>query len=186
MKVGLGHWGFECVCAVCSESKNTPKRVSRKRKDLLLDIKHSFADNGAVDPEQIERQLKAYEATYKKPASEVPRVTISNVYIELAKFWGKVRQPGKSVAMALKGLECLGFVIKGAQLLSTDTNVFHVERWGVFQDDVVQAWICICDAYEAFAPHLLEKAKECARLAYKMRMGEDVTFDTAYEKKLNI
>jgi hypothetical protein len=130
--------------------------------------------------------LKAYEATYKKPAREVPRMNISNIYIELAKVWGKVRQPGKSVAMALKGLECLGFVIKGAQLPSTVTNVFNVEKWGVFKDDVVQAWICLCDAYEAFAPHLLEKAKECARLAYKMRMGEDVTFETAYNKKLTI
>lgn len=175
------HWGFECTCNICEESKTLPKNMSRKRKDLFTDLEHAISNKKIIDVERVERQLKAYEATFKKPATEVPRMFITHVYIVLANSLYGPRQVKKSVSMVLKGLECLGFVIRGAQLEATSTFL-QVERWGIFQDYVVQAWIFLCDIYAAYAPHLLEKAEEYARLAYTMSVGEDVTFDTVYKR----
>jgi hypothetical protein len=72
MKDSLAHWGFECTCLICEDTKTVVKKFSKKRKDLMQDIKHSFSNKDALDFAKIERQLRAYEATYKKSPTAIP------------------------------------------------------------------------------------------------------------------
>ena len=44
-------------------------------------------------------------------------------------------------------------------------------------DGVIEAWIHLRNAYATFAPHILQKAREWVKVAYRIRVGEDVTFD---------
>ncbi|EHK96086.1 putative SET and MYND domain-containing protein 3 [Glarea lozoyensis 74030] len=167
MKKELRTWGFECKCGICEESRTAPKSLLKKRKDSSMNLKRIVANVKAIDLQRLERQLKVYESTFTKSATAAPRIHIFNIYIQLARFWGQAQMPKESVAMALKGLECLGFVIHGAQLPATAGKPFHIEKWGHFQDNVDQAFVFLRDAYAVFAPQLVEKADECAKLAYK-------------------
>jgi hypothetical protein len=45
---------------------------------------------------------------------------------------------------------------------------------------VIEAWILLCNAYAAFAPHMLHRAEECAKAAYRIYIREDITFDKSY------
>ena len=47
----------------------------------------------------------------------------------------------------------------------------------MIMDRAIKAWIGLCNAYATFAPHTLQKAEECAKVAYRICVGEDVTFD---------
>ncbi|EHL00540.1 putative SET domain-containing protein 5 [Glarea lozoyensis 74030] len=91
MKKEMQHWGFECTCNICDESKNLVKDISRKRKTLLIGLQRSIKQKH-VSIERVERQLKVYEATFKKPATELPRMSVFNIYIALSKFYGKTQQ----------------------------------------------------------------------------------------------
>jgi hypothetical protein len=109
-----------------------------------------------------------------------------SIYIEVAGALGKAGQFEKSIAMALRGLACFGLVTKGAELPSTDSNGFQVEKWGVAHDDGLQAWFCLCRAYKQCAPHLLGKVEEYAKLMYMMCVGEDVNFGETYERVMGL
>jgi hypothetical protein len=141
----------------------------------------SSTDKKPLSYSRVIREFENFETTYKKPATEVPRLVIGNAYIQ----WGlKMRHEGvfdKSPALAVKGLERLGFVIKGAD--PPADSYFGVEKWGVNRVDVVHAWHCICDAYTLVAPWLLVQAKEYMKLSYLICVGQDVTFDKVYKRK---
>lgn len=48
------------------------------------------------------------------------------------------------------------------------------------QDHIIETWIHLWTAYAKFAPELCGKAEEYARIAYKICIGEDETFDERY------
>jgi hypothetical protein len=80
------------------------------------------------------------------------------------------------IATTLKGLESLGFVVTGTQLMSDNNTTFNVEMWGIYTDDVMEAWwglYSVCAHYKLKNP---EKVEGYAKLAYSMCVGEDVTF----------
>jgi hypothetical protein len=93
-------------------------------------------------------------------------------------------QPVKLLASALKGLECLGFVIKGAHPFQSPGTSFGVVQWGVMIDTVLEAWMHLWTTYLMFAPQLCQKAEECMRVTYKICLGEDVTFEEFFESKV--
>lgn len=175
------HWGFQCKCAICEESRNLSKSVARKRKNLMDDLKVVLAA-AKLDASKAERLLLALNQTYKHPTAEVPRFPLREAYFKLAVHYSNKRKAEKSVEMALKSLECLGFVINNANLPAQPGTDFVIEKWGIVTDDVVGIWILICMAYVTFAPHMLRKAVECAKLAYKMCVGEDESFRERYDK----
>jgi hypothetical protein len=82
--------------------------------------------------------------------------------------------------MALKALECLGFVIEGADILDSSGRPLRVLKWGIMMDGVIQAWIHLGNVYAAFKPQLEDKAKEYARTSYRICVGEDVTFEESH------
>ncbi|TVY48488.1 Histone-lysine N-methyltransferase, partial [Lachnellula occidentalis] len=181
MQKGLEQWGFQCTCAMCLDSKNTSKKVLKKRNGLLGDLKATLEVTN-IDTSKAERILYAIGQTYKRPASDVPRLALREPYAHLALLYSNQRNAEKAVAMALKALESLGFVIKGAQLPISPTETFRVEKLGTMAGGVVSLWVHLWNAYSARAPHLLSQVDECTRLAYKICVGEDVTFKESYDK----
>lgn len=169
MQEELRNWGFECDCAICLDAKKTPKKVLKRRDTLGGDLDTAL-NVSELDVAKIERLIAAIGSTYKLPSSQVPQLTLWTPYLRLIRTYEN--QLVKVVALILKGLECLGFVIKGAHPSDSSGIPFEVVQWGVTMDYVIEAWI-----HTTLAPHLCQKAEECARLAYKMCIGEDVTFE---------
>lgn len=169
-------WGFECDCAICLDAKNTPKKLLKRRDALLRDLKTTFANTSGIDVAKAERLIAAVEQTYKSSPSKVPRLALWDPCLLLARVYAAQKQPIKVVSLALQVLESLGFVIKGASIPTSSSITFEIEQWGVMMDGVFEAWIHLCNAYAAFAPHMLQKAEECAKVAYRICCGEDATF----------
>lgn len=175
-------WGFQCTCVMCDEEKNTPKKMTKKREALLGDLKAAFESS---KPSTAERLLGAVEKSYKPSFAEVPRLVLLDPYLMLTRMYAAETQPEKVISTTLKVLGSLGFVIKGASLpeATNPTNrSFEVERWGLMVDHVIEAWMHLWTAYACVAPQLCAEAKECARTAYKICAGEDITFEENYGK----
>ncbi|KAN0087063.1 hypothetical protein V8E54_000751 [Elaphomyces granulatus] len=181
MQEELKNWGFECDCAICLDAKKTPKVL--KRRDTLRGDLDTALNASELDVAKVERLIAAIGSTYKFPSSQVPQLTLWTPYLRLIRTFATENQPAKVVALALKGLECLGFVIKGAHPSDSSGIPFEVVQWGVMMDYVIEAWIHLRAAYMTLAPHLCQRAEECARLAYKMCIGEDVTFEESLGRK---
>jgi hypothetical protein len=182
MQKGLERWGFQCKCAICLDSKNTPNKLLKRRNDLLEDLEATLNATN-VDTVKAERILNTIGQTYKHPPTDVPRLVLREPYARLALIYSKQRNAEKVVAMSLKALESLGFIIKGAQLPLSSVETFRVEKWGIMMEDVISMWVHLWNAYSAFAPHLLPQAADCGKLAYKICVGEDVTFKESYDKQ---
>jgi SET domain len=184
----LQNWGFQCKCVMCIEEKNTPKKTTKKREVLLSDLEADFmAPSGAQLP-KIERLLTALEQTYKTSSAQVPRLALWEPYLLLTRMYAAQNQIEKAISTALKALASLGFVIKGAEIPpsaeptrpNTANASFVVEQWGLVHDRVVEAWVQLWKAYMHVAPQLCGQAEKCARTAYRICVGEDVTFDEHY------
>jgi hypothetical protein len=182
MKKGLEVWGFRCECVICLDWKETSKKLLRKRSNFLGDLRATLEASN-VDTAKAERLLTLIDQTYKHPPTTVPRLALRDPYLKLANIYARQQMADNSVSMALKALGCLGFVIKGAHLPALSGKPFEVEKWGIMMDGVVDAWIHLCNAYTALAPHLFPQAEDCAKLAYKICIGEDETFRQARDAK---
>jgi SET domain len=184
----LQNWGFECKCIMCIEEKKTPEKATKKRKVLLGDLKAAFMAPSGVQLPKIERLLTALEQTYKISSARVPRLALWEPYLLLARMYTSQNEWEKCISIALKALGSLGFVIKGAEITpsakrshsNTANASFFVEQWGLVDDRVVDAWVYLWKAYTHVAPQLCGQAEECARTAYRICVGEDVTFDEHY------
>ncbi|ESZ98258.1 hypothetical protein SBOR_1354 [Sclerotinia borealis F-4128] len=178
----LKNWGFQCKCPICLDSEETSKRQLRRRSKLLEELKMTL-DASNINTTKAERLLIAIDGTYKHPATRVPRLALRYPYLQLAGVYAKRKMAEKVVSMTLKALKCLGFVIKDAYLPAISGKPFVIEKWGLMMDGVMEAWIYLCDAYAALAPQFLQQAEDCAKLAYKMCIGEDHTFKKTYDAK---
>lgn len=183
----LQNWGFQCKCVMCIEEKNTPKNTIKKREGLLGDLKAAFTAPSGAQLAKVERLLTALEKTFQASAARVPRLAVWDPYLLLTRMYAAQDQLDKVIATTLKVLGSLGFVIKGAEMApsaktrSTPANAaFVVEQWGLTNDYVVEAWVHLWQAYMHVAPQLCGQAEECARTAYRICVGEDVTFDQHY------
>lgn len=174
-------WGFKCQCVMCEQEKKTKKAVLTKRTALLSDLMLAFEARPGADLPKAERVLAALEKTYSVPAADVPRLTLWDPYLLLTRIYSSDNQPNKVVQTAYKVLESLGFVFK-TDNSGDPKSPFQVVQWGLMQDHVVEAWVFLWTAFAKIAPANCDKAEECAKTAYKICVGEDVTFDEKYGK----
>lgn len=180
MKEGLRNWGFECTCYLCTEEKITNKKVLKKRDDLFGDLKAEFDMNVNVKEDKVERLTAAMSKTYISPATQAPRLQAWDSHLALTRSHAAHKLPTKTIPTALNALAALGFVITSAPLpIPTDREEppLEVQQWGLVFDQVVEVWIHLWIAYASVAPAGVSVVKECAMIAYKMCIGEDVTFD---------
>lgn len=171
MQKSLEPWDFKCDCSICLDLLNTAKKQLKKRQDLLGDLKVAFQPI-TIDTAKVERLLKAIGQTYKHPPSKVPRLALQEYYIRLLNTYHQQQNAGKVNQTCLKALEILGFVIKEDNVLGT----FHVENWGIMVDDVIGLFQALWKAYVVMNPKMLEAVEKYEKLAYKICMGEDVTY----------
>lgn len=109
MQKGLEHWGFQCKCEICLDSKNTPKKLLKRRSNLLVDLKATL--NAAdINTAKAERILHTIGQTYRLRPTDIPRLLLREPYIHLASIYSEQRNAEKAVAMSLKALESLAFL----------------------------------------------------------------------------
>ena len=173
----MSTWGFECDCDICSDTKSTPKKATKRREALMGDLLVVFQNPSRFDVDKAERIAAAIEATYKSRVSEVPRLALHDPYLQITRAYAAINQPVKVVSTALKFLRSLSFVIEGADLPFASSTPFKIVQWGLMIDSVVEIWTHIWTAYAMVAPELCSRAEECTKTAHRICVGWDEEFE---------
>jgi len=176
----LKHWNFQCTCSICEYAKSAPKKDVTKRKALLQDLKNAFSASNGADLPKAQRLLAVLEKTYSIPAPAVPRLALWDPYLLLTRFHSAQKNHHKSIETAFKVLESLGYVIKRQDPTSL-TSPFEIQTWGLMQDRVIETFVHLwVGGYAAGSPAMGKQAKEYAKTAYRIVVGEDRTFGERY------
>ena len=175
MQDELKHWRFQCKCIICIDLEDTSKKEITTRIKLLRNLK-IVLDASHVSIPQAERTLNALEKTYKQPAIDVPRLALREPYFRLARVYSQREMTHKAVSTTLRALDSIGFVIKNASLPALSGKTLKIAKWGLMLPGVIEAWVYLCSVYSVLAPQYLQQARDCAKLAYKICIGEDHTF----------
>lgn len=164
------------------------------RKALLESLKEAFQASGGFDLPRAERLLAAIEKTYSAPAKDVPRLELPGPYLLLTRIYNSQDQPQRVIQTAFKVLASLGFVIthqfpkassaspSSSSSPPSNSSSFDILQWGLTQDKVIETWTHLWTAIPRVAPHLSGKAEKYARVAYRICIGEDETFDETVGK----
>ena len=171
-------WGFTCGCAICLDARATNTIVHRKRQNLREDLKRVFNSPSLRRHEtrQIERLLDTLNQTYTQPAKDVPRLLVWDPQLALTRIYSAQNKAEKALESAVKVLTSLSFVVVGADF-SLHTR-FAVDKWGLLMDHLVETFLHIRTAFTTMgAMENAERAEGYARTAYKIVVGEDVSFD---------
>ena len=158
------------------------KSVLARRKNLRADILKCFQSRKRIDEAKIEIILATMADTYSRPAFEVPRLSIWDPLLALAKMYTQKKQPVKAIDSTLRVLASLGYVIDGGNLPRTSGTPMVVKQWGLMKECLIECWMLLSGAYHLVAPDLEAQAEEYARISYKVCVGEDETFDETYGK----
>jgi len=176
------HWDFQCDCIMCQDDKATKESVWARRKNLRDAAQKYLNSDRPTDAARIETVIGALAASHPRPASEVPRLSVWDTQLALAKMYLGHQQPAKAIDFGLRALESLGYIIDGGRLPRTPGTPLIVKRWGLMQDTLIECWLLLSMAYSLVAPDLEGSATEHARISYKICIGEDDSFDETYGK----
>lgn len=105
----LQKWDFTCDCAICQDDEKSGENVQAARKSLRDDFLRRLAKVDQTAVAKAETILAAMEATYQRPAHEVPRLSLRDMQLVLARASWKGLQPVKTVELALGALQSLGY-----------------------------------------------------------------------------
>ncbi|CAI6021747.1 unnamed protein product [Clonostachys chloroleuca] len=169
------HWGFQCDCAICTDDQATSPQMLAERKRLQVALK---AQGNSVRAGKIESMLAKMKLTYRKPASEVPRLGMYNFQVRLAIRYLDANQPTKAVERGLEALGSLGFIIEGATMskCGTSNGTILIKQWGV-DCDIFKCWRVLSNAYSMLGAFgLASQAENFGKISYKACIGEDASF----------
>jgi hypothetical protein len=181
----LSSWQFTCSCAICQDEEQTRTTTLAERRMLMEKLKRScqVANSRNVPIVEVERLLKALDKTYSRPADQVPRLLLWDPQLLLTRLYtaqGSMKEAWASVQQVFIQL---GFVIAGADSPSAD---FKILKWGLVVDHLVEAFLHARNAYQAMKEWgNAKKAEEYARTTYRVVVGEDVSFESTYNKQKN-
>ena len=170
-------WEFNCDCIMCQDVRVTSDVTLARRKRLRNDVLNHFQSPKALNEAEVEATLLMLAETYSRPASEVPRILLWDLYLDLSRAYAKHNQPKKAIDWALKALESLGYVIDGGCVSNMPLTV---KKWGLMTDSHVECWMILARAYLAVGPELAAQAEDYARITYSICVGEDETFYETY------
>lgn len=109
---------------------------------------------------------------YLQPASKVPRLEMWGLHFSLVDKFARSGETSKVVDQILAAFESVGFDIEGAR-----SSKIVIKKWGFPHLGAFSAWLTLRDVYMALGkPDLAEQAKEFARIAWMLLVGEDTTF----------
>lgn len=180
MQEKLKTWAFQCTCAICQQDQKTKKSILGRRLTLLKDLEIVFGCQYGADLAKAKRLLDVIEKTYPAPATDVPRLAISEAYLLLATMQNAKKQYEEVIESAWKVLISLGFQVKKQDPLSLKSP-FEIEQWGLMEGCVMYAWQFLRKAYAQVAPDLCKTAEKYAKISYKICIGEDETFNEKWD-----
>jgi hypothetical protein len=155
------------------------KNFKVKRFGLRAHLEAAYNIQGAViDLPKCERILAQLEKTNIKESNKAPRLDLCRSYLLLAKFYSSLGNLATVVGAAIKGLEMLGFEITDGE---SGKWSIEVKKWGLFVDDVLESFMFLWSSF-ALAGNSkgAEDGRNYAVMAYKIKFGEDETFDATY------
>lgn len=175
---GLQHWGFICDCTICRDLQNTKKTLLIERNKLRADcLKYYSPQRGITNIAKFAAILEKMWATYGRPASDVPRLSLWDPLLALAMKYAENGRHVEAINSALRVLESLGYIIDGGRIPQEAGKKMVVKKWGLMADSLVDCWILLSKSYERVAPKLKHTADVYAKISYKICVGEDETFD---------
>lgn len=175
------NWGFVCRCALCLDIRATKAVVFAKRRKLLEDLNRVFVSPTMrrIEMEKFERLLDALNQTYTQPAEAVPRILLWDPQLALTRSYMAQNKARKGIESAVKVLTSLSFVLIGAD--SSQTR-FTIVRWGMAVDHLVETFLHIRTAFIAMGSREdSERAREYAKTAYQILVGENESFEANYQ-----
>lgn len=176
----LDSWGFVCICAMCNDARETEAAVRVEREKLQAQLKQlcTTLQSRKSSITKYERLLVALEATYKRPAVEVPRLLLWDPQLLLVRIYNSTSNGMKSLEWIGRILGSLGFVVVGADLSATP---FEVKKWGLMIDHLVEIFMHARAAFITLG-HLEDskRAEEYARVVYKIVVGEESSFESVH------
>ena len=174
----LKHWGFACDCAICLDDRTTEASIFKRRDSLFDDLMllhTSIRNQDNIPTDKCERLIKAMNETYARPADEVPRLLVWEWQQDLAIIYEEQNKWSESLEAVRQVLICLGFIVVGADASPTR---FAVIKWGHFMEPLHETFSIARTGFRAMGlPEDAEQADEYAKIAYKIAMGEDATYN---------
>ncbi|KAK2800759.1 hypothetical protein FQN51_005899 [Onygenales sp. PD_10] len=180
-QIDMSNWGFKCSCAICQDLQKTANGELATRKRLRAILVKESSSPKSPKTAKFDSILSKLAETYQKPATEVPRIAISDPYLGLA-ISCMPNDPQKTCQYALKALESLGYIIEGGNIPHVPGTPLFVKQWGLMVATNVRCWMTLAAVYRVVAPDIAAQAEEYARITYRILVGEDETFEETYLK----
>jgi hypothetical protein len=168
---------------MCIDAKTTKAAVFVQREKLRTQLKQLCESSrpGAPSTERVERLSKALDATYVRPAAEVPRLLLWDAQLMLVRIYISRNNVVKSLEWISKVLSTLGFAVVGVNPSGTS---FEIKRWGMVIDHLAEIFLHARTAFDAAgSPGDSRRAEEYARVAYKIVVGENSSFQSVHMTK---
>lgn len=176
-------WGFICSCDICADMKDTPWSVVQRRQSLLRQFKDlcdTSSSLSGLPAKKMQRVLTALNDTYTRPAEQVPRFALFDPLLLLTRVHMDRGDFANGLDAVTQTLRTLGFVTTGCD--RSASAEFQIVTWGYLLDHVVEVFLHARGAFGVLG--LVGKAGQAdgfARVAYRVLVGEDESFDGTYE-----
>ncbi|KAH7174555.1 uncharacterized protein B0J16DRAFT_404292, partial [Fusarium flagelliforme] len=165
----LSGWGFVCECALCKDRKSTSNTQIQRRAVLFNECFAHYQGTGDIDIAKGNRLLKGIKSTYNGKAAKKVRIELAVAYTAACSYYARECMTFEGGDTAIKALEALGFTI----IVSfTDQPRLEVKEWGMVHNYVPFLFLQLVHVFRDVKPELRETARQYAKLAYSMLVGE--------------
>ncbi|KAF0326683.1 TPR domain-containing protein [Colletotrichum asianum] len=176
-------WGFTCECELCLDKKMTPKAVFMKRQALREDMIQALRGCKTSLAQELKALRLVRELDQSYPSREgALRLGSWDGYLSLGKCSlarGKMRE---ALERTIKALEATGFIFENTPMEDMRKGSKPaIKRWGELSSYTAGAFTSMSRAYAVLAPQLQKWAKEQARTAHVIHIGEGETVGTVHE-----
>ena len=177
----LAEWGFECNCTICEEKMATADTVVEERDKLTEQLEQIYRGGQPLNTDKCEELIEALDKTYSRPVSEVPHILASIHYLSLVEAYSVRNSMPECIQAVGKLLTGFGFVVVGAD---NTPESFKVVKWGFLDDLVIESFIHARNSFVVLgALGDAEQAEKYAKIAYKVLVGEDTSFEATHGRQ---
>ena len=168
----LSDWGFVCECALCKDRKNTSNTQLQRRAALFNECFAHYQGTGDIDIAKGNRLLRGIKSTYNGKAAKKVRIELAVAYTAACSYYARECMASEGGDTAIKALEALGFTIMAS---FTDQPRLEVKEWGMVHNYVPFLFLQLVHVYRDVKPEVGTTARNYAKLAYSMLVGEKET-----------
>ncbi|RBR20868.1 uncharacterized protein FIESC28_05020 [Fusarium coffeatum] len=168
----LSDWGFVCECALCKDRKNTINTQLQRRAAIFNECFAHYQGTGDIDIAKGNRLLRGIKSTYNGKAAKKVRIELAVAYTAACSYYARECMASEGGDTAIKALEALGFTIMAS---FTDQPRLKVKEWGMVHNYVPFLFLQLVHVYRDMEPEVGTTARNYAKLAYSMLVGEKET-----------